>query len=72
LDWAAQKLGKHPFPKNFSFCTMTPEQKARCEIDRQLEQCGWQVQDYRQMDIFAAQGVAVARNINGAELNEHS
>jgi type I restriction enzyme, R subunit len=38
---------------------MTPEQKARREIDRQLAQCGWQVQDYRQMNIFAAQGVAV-------------
>jgi type I restriction enzyme R subunit len=38
---------------------MTPEQKARQEIDRQLEQCGWQVQDYRQMNIVAAQGVAV-------------
>lgn len=38
---------------------MTPEQEARLEIDRQLEQCGWLVQDFRQMNISAGQGVAV-------------
>ena len=32
---------------------MTPEQKARQQIDRQLEQAGWIVQDYRQMNISA-------------------
>ncbi|MGA2063242.1 MAG: DEAD/DEAH box helicase family protein [Thermoguttaceae bacterium] len=38
---------------------MTPEEKARKEIDRQLEQCGWIVQDYRKMNISASRGVAV-------------
>jgi type I restriction enzyme R subunit len=38
---------------------MTPEQKARQQIDRQLEQAGWVVQDYRQMNISAGLGVAV-------------
>ena len=38
---------------------MTPEQKARQKIDEQLGQCGWQVQDYRQMNISAGQGVAI-------------
>jgi hypothetical protein len=38
---------------------MTPEEKARRNIDRQLEQCGWLVQDYRQMNISAGPGVAV-------------
>src|SRR3954468_17854365 len=38
---------------------MTPEQKARQHIDRQLEQAGWIVQDYRQMNISAGLGVAV-------------
>lgn len=38
---------------------MTPEQKARQQIDRQLEQAGWLVQDYRQMNITAGLGVAV-------------
>jgi type I restriction enzyme R subunit len=38
---------------------MTPEQKARQKIDQQLDQCGWVVQDYRQMDISAGRGVAV-------------
>jgi hypothetical protein len=39
--------------------TMMPEEKARQEIDRQLEQCGWIVQNYRQMNISAGLGVAV-------------
>ena len=38
---------------------MTPEQKARQKIDQQLDQCGWTVQDYRQMNISAGLGVAV-------------
>jgi len=38
---------------------MTPEQKARQQIDRQLEQAGWIVQDFRQMHITAGLGVAV-------------
>ena len=38
---------------------MTPEQKSRQQIDRQLEQAGWIVQDYRQMNISAGLGVAV-------------
>jgi type I restriction enzyme, R subunit len=38
---------------------MTPEQKSRQQIDRQLEQAGWIVQDYRQMNISAELGVAV-------------
>jgi len=38
---------------------LTPEQKARIEIDRQLEACGWQVQDFKAMDIHASSGVAI-------------
>ena len=38
---------------------MTPEQKARQKIDRQLDQCSWLVQDYRNMDLSAGLGVAV-------------
>jgi len=38
---------------------MTPEEKARKEIDRQLEQCGCIVQDYRKMNISASREVAV-------------
>ncbi|MFM8570708.1 MAG: hypothetical protein ACKOAU_03830, partial [Pirellula sp.] len=38
---------------------MTPEQKARQQIDRQLIQAGWSLQDYSQLNISAAQGVAV-------------
>jgi type I site-specific restriction endonuclease len=38
---------------------MTPEQKSRQHIDRQLEQAGWIVQDCAQMNISAGLGVAV-------------
>jgi type I restriction enzyme R subunit len=38
---------------------MTPEQESRQQIDRQLEQAGWQVQDYKQIHISASLGVAV-------------
>jgi len=36
-----------------------PEDKARVEIDRQLEHCGWVVQDHKAMNIMAGPGVAV-------------
>jgi type I restriction enzyme R subunit len=35
---------------------MTPEQRARQEIDRQLEQCGWVVQNVPDMNISAGVG----------------
>ena len=38
---------------------MTPEQKAREAIDRQLQQCGWIVQSFRDMNISAGLGIAV-------------
>ena len=38
---------------------LAPEQKARRDIDEQLEACGWVVQDYKSAAVAAAQGVAV-------------
>jgi len=38
---------------------MTPEKKARQEIDRQLDQAGWIVQNPSEMNIFAGPGVAI-------------
>ena len=38
---------------------MPPEDKARQNIDRQLAQCGWIVQDASEIDISAGPGVAV-------------
>jgi type I restriction enzyme R subunit len=38
---------------------MTPEQKARQEIDRRLAECGWLVQNFDEMNILAGRGVAV-------------
>ncbi len=39
--------------------SLTPEQKARKEIDRKLEQAGWSVQDYTKIDFKAGRGIAV-------------
>lgn len=38
---------------------MTPEIKARQQIDQKLEQAGWIVQDIKQLNLGAAQGIAV-------------
>lgn len=38
---------------------MTPEEKARQRIDELLSAAGWQVQDYKQMNLGAARGVAL-------------
>src|SRR5215217_4343019 len=38
---------------------MNPEERARANIDSQLEECGWQVQNRDRMNIYAARGVAV-------------
>ena len=38
---------------------MTPEAKAREEIDKKLVQAGWVIQDVKYLDILAGLGVAV-------------
>ena len=38
---------------------MTPEELARQDIDRQLAQCGWQVQNRSELNLSAALGIAV-------------
>lgn len=38
---------------------MEPEGRARENIDRQLEECGWRVQSRDELNIFAAKGVTV-------------
>ena len=38
---------------------MTPEQRARVNIDRLLGQAGWTIQDAGSVDLYAARGVAV-------------
>jgi len=38
---------------------MTPEAKARQQIDQKLEQAGWMVQDFKQINLGANLGVAV-------------
>ena len=39
--------------------SLTPEDQARQNIDRQLTECGWILQDMSDMNIMAGQGVAV-------------
>ncbi len=49
-----------PFINNYLiFPTMTPEAKAREEIDKKLVQSGWVIQDVKYVDILASLGVAV-------------
>jgi type I restriction enzyme, R subunit len=36
-----------------------PEKRARANIDAMLQQCGWLIQDYKQLDLSAGRGVAV-------------
>ncbi len=38
---------------------MKPEEKARQQIDLLLQQCGWLVQDYRQVNLSAGSGIAI-------------
>jgi type I restriction enzyme, R subunit len=38
---------------------MTPGEKARRDVDRQLDRCGWLVQDRSEMNISAGPGVAI-------------
>ena len=38
---------------------VSPEEKARLEIDRQLTACGWTVQDHKAMNLSAGSGIAV-------------
>ncbi|MBD5654753.1 MAG: DEAD/DEAH box helicase family protein [Candidatus Eremiobacteraeota bacterium] len=38
---------------------LTPEARARMEIDRQLRACGWEIQDYKKINLGAVRGVAV-------------
>ena len=38
---------------------MTPEERARVNIDKLLEQAGWTVQDAAAINLYASSGVAV-------------
>ena len=38
---------------------ITPEARARMQIDRMLAEAGWAVQDYSRANLSAARGVAV-------------
>ena len=40
---------------------MTPEAKARLAIDERLQQAGWLLQDYKQLNLGAGPGMARIR-----------
>lgn len=42
---------------------LAAEQRARVLIDRQLAAAGWAVQDKKNLNLFAAQGVAVRESV---------
>jgi type I restriction enzyme R subunit len=46
-------------PSDSSVAYLTPEAKARVEIDRMLVATGWVVQDYARVNLSASRGVAV-------------
>ena len=49
-----------PFINNYLiFPNMTPEAKAREEIDKKLVQSGWVIQDVKEVNLMASLGVAV-------------
>jgi type I restriction enzyme R subunit len=37
----------------------TPEELARHSIDALLQQCGWIIQNYKELNLAAAQGIAI-------------
>jgi type I restriction enzyme, R subunit len=37
----------------------TPEELARQQIDALLQQCGWVIQNYKQLDLSAGRGIAI-------------
>ena len=50
---------------------MTPEEKARLEIDKKLEASGWMIQDLKDININASLGVAIREfpTANGGEVD---
>ena len=38
---------------------MTPEEKARQNIDEALDRCGWSIQDYKDLNLGTARGIAI-------------
>lgn len=41
--------------------SMTPEETAREQIDTQLQQCGWVIQNYKQVDLSGGRGIAIEK-----------
>ncbi|MGH2638161.1 MAG: primase C-terminal domain-containing protein, partial [Rhabdochlamydiaceae bacterium] len=45
--------------KGAQLSSSTPEGKARANIDKLLDACGWKIQDYKDLDLSAGPGVAL-------------
>jgi type I restriction enzyme R subunit len=62
LEPSRSRTDTNRFPRNRtgpSRPPMTPEQRARQQIDLLLQQCGWIVQDRSQTNLAAGAGVAI-------------
>ena len=45
---------------------LAPENKARIRIDQMLKRAGWVVQDYKNVNLYAGEGVAVRELVTNA------
>lgn len=61
MPTATCTLGGSPHVRALSM-PQTPEQLTRQEIDRQLAECGWLVQDHASMNITAGGYVTVSES----------
>jgi type I restriction enzyme R subunit len=53
------RLSAHGDAEGGEITGMTPEEKARQQIDKMLDAAGWKVQDLRELNLGAALGVAI-------------
>jgi len=58
-DWAAVGNVCHAISNEDGASLLPAETRARVRIDQQLTQAGWKVQDKKDLNLFAGQGIAV-------------
>lgn len=58
-DWAGVGNVCHAMSDEDGASLLPAETRARVRIDQQLTQAGWKVQDKRDLNLFAGQGIAV-------------
>jgi len=64
--WTSSDAARAALPDRFGFvdeARLAAEKRARVLIDRQLADAGWSVQDRKNLNLFAGQGIAVRETI---------